>query len=218
MSVHPELSPQALLTTTRNVRRRLDCSRPVDPAVIRECIETAVQAPTGGNRQGWHFVVVTDAARRRELAELYRRGFEAYAASPTAAGKIFQGDAVRGPQQQRVMASMAHLVEHLHEVPVLVIPCIEGRVRADNSFRMASHWGSLLPAAWSFMLAARLRGLGTAWTTFHLQHEREAAAVLGIPYEQVTQGALIAVAHTSGGDFRPARRKPLDEVIHLDGW
>ena len=77
---------------------------------------------------------------------------------------------------------------------------------------------SIVPATWSFMLAARARGLGTCWTTFHLAHEREAAELLGIPYEAATQAALIPVAYTKGTDFKPGPRKPLGEVIHWDRW
>jgi nitroreductase len=83
----------------------------------------------------------------------------------------------------------------------------------------ASAFGSILPATWSFMLAARARGLGTSWTTLHLWHEQEAAALLGIPYGEVTQCALIPVAHVKGRpEFRPGPRKPLDGVLHLNGW
>ncbi len=186
--------------------------------MIKECLKIALQAPSGGNLQGWHFIVVTDPAKREALAELYRRAFEAYAANPSSSGNLNLNDPERGPQQARVMESATYLAEHLHEVPVHVIPCIEGRITADNFPRAAGFWGSLLPAAWNFMLAARLRGLGTSWTTLHLQYEREAADVLGIPYDTVSQGLLIPVAYTKGTDFKPAKRQPLEDVLHIDGW
>jgi len=213
-----DLSPHELLTTTRAVRRRLDLTRPVAPALIRECLEVALQGPSGGNAQGWHWVVVTDPAQRLALAEVYRRAFAAYRAHPSAARQRLLADPARAPQQERVMASADHLAEHLHEVPVLLVPCLEGRLTAETVGRAASFWGSLLPAVWNFMLAARLRGLGTCWTSLHLVHEREAAEVLGIPYERVSQGALIPVAHTLGTAFRPARRESLDDVLHQDRW
>lgn len=203
-----------LLTTTRSVRKRLDFSRPVDLSVVERCLAIAMQAPTGGNQQGWHFVVVTDAAKRRALGDFYRQAFEVYRAMerpPLAA------DDPRAAQLPRVVASADYLAQHLHEAPVHVIPCIEGRVEQLPVAAQAPTYGSILPAAWSFMLALRARGLGTAWTTLHLFHEREAAAVLGIP-EMVTQVALFPVAHFTGTDFRPARRLPAATRIHWDAW
>lgn len=213
-----DLTPDALLTTTRAVRKRLDLSRPVEMEVIRECLEIALQAPSASNVQGWHFVVVTDADKRAQLADLYRRGFETYRGSPRAVGNLYQDDPLRAPQQRRVMDSSQYLAAHLEQVPVHVIPCVEGSVEETNPVRIASRWGSLYPAAWSFMLAARARGLGTVWTTLHLLHEQEAAEILGIPYQDVRQGLLIPLAYTQGSDFKPARRQPLDDLLHLNGW
>ena len=116
------------------------------------------------------------------------------------------------------MASSGYLFEHLHEVPMLVIPCIEGRFDGAVVTDQATAFGSILPAVWSFMLAARSRGLGTAWTTVHLDREREVADILGIPYDDVTQVTLVPVAHTIGDDFKPAKRRPVDDVAHWDGW
>ena len=203
-----------LLTTTRSVRKRLDFSRPVDPAVIRRCLEIAMQAPTGSNQQGWHFVVVTDAGKRRALADLYRQAFEMYRVMdrpPLAA------DDPRQAQLPRVVASADYLAQHLHEAPVFVIPCIEGRVEHLPAVAQASVYGSILPAAWSFMLALRARGLATAWTTLHLFFERDAATILGIP-ETITQVALFPVAHYTGTDFKPAKRLPAATRIHWDAW
>ena len=213
-----DLSPHELLTTTRAVRRRLDLTRPVAMEVIRECLEVALQGPSGGNTQGWHFIVVTDAGKRAALAGLYRRAFEEYQTMPIAAGNIHQDDPVRGAQQRRVMESSAYIAAHLHEVPVHVIPCIAGRITEKNIARAASLFGSIHPATWNYMLAARLRGLGTVWTTLHLLYEKEAAAILGIPYDEVSQASLIPTAYSKGTDFKPARREPLAAVLHLDGW
>ena len=115
------------------------------------------------------------------------------------------------------MQAMSGL-DHLQDVPVHVIPCIRGRTDGKGVFAQASRWGSIMPAAWSFMLAARSRGLGTVWTTFHLAYEQEAAELLGIPYDEVMQAALIPVAFTKGTDFKPAARKPLGEVVHWERW
>jgi nitroreductase len=200
------LTPDQLLSTTRTVRKRLDLSRPVEPELLNECLDLAFQAPTGGNAQGWHFVLVTGADRKRAISELYRRSKRENDPSSTP------------PEHQRSMNSSAYLAQHLHEVPVLVVPCIEGRVENAPLLQQAVTWGSILPATWSFMLAARARGLGTAWTSLHLAYEREAAAALEIPYEQVMQVALIPVAHTIGTEFKPGPRTRRDQRVHWDRW
>ncbi len=213
------LTVDQVLTTTRSVRKRLDFTRPVEPEVIRECLEIALQAPSGGNSQRWHFVIVTDANKRLALADLYRKSYYPYRASQTAAASAtLANNPQRAVVQQRVANSSDYLAEHLHEVPVHLIPCIAVRVDGLSADAQAGIWGSILPATWSFMLAARARGLGTAWTTLHLPYEQEAAAVLGIPYEKITQAALIPVAYTLGTDFSPAPREPLDKVLHWDQW
>jgi nitroreductase len=211
-------TPDQLLTTTRAVRKRLDLDRPVEPSVIEECLQIAIQAPTGSNLQRWHFVVVTDQVKRLAIAELYRTSWAMYLSSPTAAPNLRYDDAVRDAVQRRVGDSAQYLADHLERVPVFLIPCFTGRVDGQPSSAQAGKWGSILPAVWSFMLAARARGLGTAWTTLHLRHEREAAAILGIPYEQFTQAALIPVAYALGTEFKPAHREPLASIVHWDKW
>jgi nitroreductase len=215
MSFTIPLNPDELLTTTRTVRKRLDLTRPVPPELIRECLEVALQAPSGSNRQGWHWIVVTDADRRRAIGEVYRRSTEQYLESTGFAGKLFADDPERGPVQQRVGNSVAYLADRMADVPVLVLPCLQ--VDTLPTGNQAGLWGSLLPAAWSFMLAARARGLGTAWTTLHLVYEDEVATILGLP-PGLRQGALIPTAYYTGTDFRPASRQPLDEVLHWNGW
>lgn len=213
-----DLGPDELLSTTRAVRKRLDLDRPVELAVVRECIEVATQAPTGSNAQGWHWVVVTDAAKRARLGEIYRRAFSVYRDLPQNAARLETGDPARDATQQRVVSSAEYLAERMGEVPLHVIPCITGRVDGQPSVVSASVWGSLLPAAWSFCLAARARGLGTTWTTLHLMFEQEAAEVLGIPFDTIAQGALIPVAYTKGTDFKPGPRAALDPILHIDAW
>jgi nitroreductase len=199
-----------LLTTTRSVRKRLDLDRPVDPAVITDCLRVAVQAPTASNRQDWRWLVVTDPEVRRGLANLYREAGAGYLAASR--------DRATDPQTQRVYASALHLTEVLDRVPVLVVPCIERRVDPASTVAAASLYGSILPAVWSFMLALRSRGLGAAWTTLHLSREDEAAALLGIPADTVTQVALLPVAYTVGTDFKAARRPPVEEITYWDRW
>jgi nitroreductase len=202
-----------LLTTTRSVRKRLDPSRPVDLSVVMECIDIALQAPTGGNTQQWRWLVVTDPDRRQALGELYRRAGEPYlAANRKALGGDISGE------MDKVLSSAEHLAVHLGEMPVHVIPCALGTPPAEaGQGQLAGWYGSILPAAWSFMLAARSRGLGSAWTTLHLEHEAAAAELLGIP-DSVSQVALLPVAHYTGEDFKPADRKPADRVTYLNGW
>jgi nitroreductase len=211
------LSPDELLSTTRSVRKRLDLDRPVPPALVRECLEIALQAPSGSNRQGWHFVVVTDAERRAAVGEYYRRSFAEYANSPAYAGGLHADDPARAAQQQRVGDSASYLAEVMGRVPVLLIPCIETGSTELPASNQAGLWGSVLPAAWSFMLAARARGLGSAWTTLHLRFEREVGELLGIP-PTVRQAALLPTAYFTGETFRPAARQPLEQVLHSDRW
>jgi nitroreductase len=209
------MTPDELLTTTRSVRKRLDLERPVPLELVRECLEIALQAPSGSNRQTWHWLVVTDADQRHALGELYRRAVDAYLESPGAAGKLFSDDPERAAVQERVGGSVAYLGKHMRDVPVLVVPCLQvARLTTGNQ---AGTWGSILPAVWSYMLAARVRGLGTAWTTLHLAYEDEAAQILGLP-DDVRQAALVPTAYYTGTKFKPAARLPLDRVLHLDRW
>ena len=200
------LDPDQLLSTTRAVRKRLDLDRPVPLEVVREALAVALQAPSGGNRQGWHWIVLTDDEPKKRIADLYARSYDQYI-----------GAAAADPARARMLSSSNHLRDVLHRVPVLVIGAIavdEPELPAGNQ---AGLWGSRLPAAWSLSLALRARGLGTTWTTLHLQYEREAAEVLGVP-PNVRQGVLLPVAYTVGTDFRPGPRQDLDEVVHLNRW
>jgi len=216
-----DLSPDKLLTTTRSVRKRLDLARQVEPEVIRGCLELAVQAPTASNSQNWHFVVVTDQEQRQALGEIYRKGYALYRQRVASGQPVLVSSAFISEREatlKKVRDSSKYLADHLHEVPVLLVPCIQGRVEGLPTMEQASIWGSILPAIWSFMLAARAHGLGTSWTTVHLYYEQEAAEVLGIPYEKVTQAALIPVAYTLGTDFKPAPRASLESVLHWERW
>lgn len=200
----------SLLSTTRAVRKRLDLARPVERGVLLECLQLATQAPTGSNRQGWRWLVVTDAAKRRGLADLYRRGGEDYLRGALKGAES-------GTQDMRVFESANYLLDHLHEVPVHVIPCIEGAPARESLAYEAGFWGSICPAIWSFQLALRSRGLGSVWTTLHLVFAEEAAKLLEIP-SGYTQAALIPVAYTVGTDFKAAQRPPVSEITYWDGW
>jgi nitroreductase len=196
-----------LLSTTRAVRKRLDLERPVEREVLLDCLRLAIQAPTGSNSQGWRWIVVTDKAKRQKLAEFYRSGGARYMEA--------RGDEQVTGQLARVRDSAAYLLDVIDRVPVLVIPCIQGRI--TDVRHAASFFGSIHPAIWSFQLALRSRGLGSAWTSFHLMHEQETAELLGIP-DDVTQAAMLPVAYTLGTDFKPAVRKPVEELTYWDSW
>lgn len=206
-----------LLTTTRSVRKRLDLDRPVPPEIIEECLEIAIQAPTGGNSQGWHFLVVTDADKKAQIGELYKQSFFIYARSNQEQAQSRGSRDHDLEQQNRVVKSAVFLAQNMHRVPVIVIPCIEGRVENAGPMAQAGLYGSILPATWSFMFALRARGLGAAWTTLHLRYENEIAEILGIP-RHFTQAALLPVAYYTGDDFQPARRVPAAEVTSWENW
>jgi nitroreductase len=202
------LNPDELLSTTRAVRKRLDLDRLVPLEVVREVLQLALQAPSGGNRQGWHWIVLTDEEPKKRIAELYARSHRAVYRAP---------DAPLDPARARILASSDYLRDNMHRVPVLIIGAItvdEGELPPGNQ---AGLWGSVLPAAWSLALALRARGLGTTWTTLHLRYEQEAAEVLGLP-ANVRQGVLLPVAYTEGTDFKPGPRHDLDAVLHVNRW
>ncbi|HNA49576.1 MAG TPA: nitroreductase family protein [Mycobacterium sp.] len=202
-------SVDEVLSTTRAVRRRLDLSRPVEREVILECLRLAVQAPTGGNTQDWRWLVVTDADKRAAIAELYNSAGAEYLANAAKAAD--------DPQTRRVYESAAALTSILADVPVHVIPCIERRFDRAPLVVEATAYASIIPAAWSFLLALRSRGLGSVWTTLHLAKEREVAQLLGIP-ATVTQIALFPVAYTVGTDFKPAKRPPVETITSWNTW
>lgn len=200
----------ALLSTTRAVRKRLDFERDVPDDVLLECLQLAVQAPTGSNRQGWRWLVVRDPDKKAALADMYRDSGADYLAAAAA-------EADAGSQTGRVLDSANFLAERLQDVPVMVIPMIIGRLDDPNVGSAAGLMGSILPAVWSFQLALRSRGLGSCWTTLHLAKEQEAAELLGIP-EHMMQVALLPVAYTKGTDFKPAARPPVEQITYLDTY
>ena len=218
MAATLDLSPDELLSTTRSVRKRLDLERPVEPELIRECVDLATQAPTGGNAQGWHFIVVTDADKRAKLAEFYRTGWEMFYGDPESAiANMPQDDSTYLDTQRRVLNSADYLTNHLAQVPVHVIPCVDGRLDNAPAMVQASMWGSLIPAVWNFCLAARARGLGTCFTTLHLIREQEAAELLGIP-SNVHAGRADPGGLHEGHRLQAGPRRDLDRIIHTDGW
>jgi nitroreductase len=212
-----DLTPDELLSTTRAVRKRLDFNRPVPRALIEECVDLAVQAPTGRNRQRWHFLVVTEPERRHAVADIFLRALPLATGQPLTERDLWRMNYHRS-STERVFDGLRHLADNIHRVPAFVIPGVEGRTDRAPVAVQAGAWGSILPAVWSFMLAARARGLGTTWTTAQAPLERELAEVLGVPYEEVMLAAFIPLAFTVGTDFKPAPRIPREEVLHWDRW
>ena len=217
------LSNDELLSTTRAVRKRLDFDRPVSMSLIKECMELAVQAPTGSNAQGWQFVFVTDPDKRAAIGDYYQQAFSIYREMPVAIHKLHADseDTALTASQNRSASSADFLADNMGKAPVLMIPCIAGRTDNEagaNVLSQTATLGSVIPAAWNFMLAARARGLGSAWTTLHLMHEKAIADLLGIPFDDFMQVALIPIAYTRGTAFKPAYRPPVETIMHIDSW
>lgn len=210
------MMPDDLLTTTRAVRKRLDFDRSVPRSLIEECLELALQAPNGSNRQQWRWLIVDDAQLVAELATIYNDAIEEYSKEYRRAGLADQPG--KNPAFDRMNESVQYLAQNFHRAPALVIPCLRGRMEEQTTFAQASQWGSIIPAIWSLMLAFRSRGLGSAWTTVHLHQEKEAADLLGIPHEAYTQAGLFPVAFTQGTDFRRGPRRPAAEVTRWNHW
>jgi nitroreductase len=210
-----DLSADDVLTTTRAVRKRLDVTRPVPRAVIEECLELALQAPNGSNRNEWRWIIVDDPAMIGKLAQEYRAAMgvlnsgEKPTQLPLSSGV---------PREDKVLESAFALAEKLDKVPVMLIPLMPGRPDGKGVVDQAAMWGSILPAVWSFQLALRSRGLGSAWTTVASRREQEIAELLGIPFDKYTQVGLFPIAYTIGTEFRKAWRKPVSEVLTYNGF
>lgn len=210
-----DLTADELLTTTRAVRKRLDLSRPVERSVVEECLQIALQAPNGSNRQTWNWVVVDDADTRAAMADIWRAGSADLGAAAASASLPARPPAER---QTEIMESVSWLNQHLHEVPVLVVATVDGRPDGASMFTQATMWGSVLPAVWSFMLALRSRAMGSCWTTVHLEREQEMADLLGIPMNEVTQVGMFPVAYTLGTAFKPGAREASADTIRWNRW
>jgi nitroreductase len=212
-----DLSPEELLTTTRTVRKRLDFGRPVDRTTVEACLRLAFQAPNGSNQQTWGWVVVDDPDTRLAMGDIYRAALGDYVSRPRKEGERRASSTGDTPERRRMAESVMYLTEHIHEAPVLLVPTFHGRVDDKPVFWQASRWGSIVPGVWSFMLALRLHGLGSAWTTLHLLREREMGDLLGIP-DTETQAGMFPVAYTRGTDFKPADRVASEAQIRWNRW
>jgi nitroreductase len=213
-----DLTIDELLTTTRSVRKRLDCERPVERGVIEDCVKIAMQTPSGANSQGWQWLFVEEPELKQQLAVIYRKQFDvSYRVMPinTYNSPALQARAVRRRE------SATWLADNFERVPLIMVPCSPGRVDGATLGVQAGFWGSFLPAVWNFMLALRSRGLGSAWVTMNLARqdgERETAEVLGIPRERFTQAGMFPVGYTVGTNFKPVPVPPVQERVHWNGW
>jgi nitroreductase len=206
-----------LLSTTRAVRKRLDLDRPVEPEVITECLRLATYTPSAANTQKWRWLVVTDADKRQQIADVYR-GLFYRDRSPAEYDEMIEQTSTSDPSTARLLSAAKHLADNFHRIPVHVVACYLERPNIEGgNVELATMYGSVIQAVWSFQLALRSRGLGSVWTTMHLHTEQVVADILGIP-DDVTQVALIPVAYTIGEDFRPPPRQPVEKVTYWNSW
>ncbi|MET7397328.1 nitroreductase family protein [Dactylosporangium sp. NPDC005572] len=215
-----------VLTTTRAVRNRMDFERPVSRAVVEECLRLAQQAPMGSNLEDWRIVAVDDPALKRRLAELYTEVWHQTVEGPLASGEAatttrlspsVRPDPVTQARQTRVLKAVKYLVDHLEQVPVLVVLCSTKPIPQHPVGGTASgYYGSIFPFAWSFQLALRSRGLGSVMATALAHKAGRVQAALGLPddWRPIT---LLPVAYTKGLDFRPAARADLSDVAFWNG-
>jgi nitroreductase len=206
------LPADQLLSTTRTVRKRLDLSKPVSRGVIEECLDLALQAPNGSNRNEWRWVVVDDPALIKKLGEIYVGIMKEITSGQTT----YRTETNNIPRYAELMESVDALKGKMDKVPMMLIPLMSGRPDGKNAMVQASMWGSILPAVWNLFLALRERGLGAAWTTISIMREKEIADLLGIPNDQYTQAGLFPIAYTVGTDFKRAYRKPVKEVMNYN--
>ncbi len=211
------LTVEKLLTTTRSVRKRLDFDKPVPLDVLERCLEVALQAPTGSNAQGWKFMLITDPEKRQKIGEYYSKSFQIYAGESAKNTPAREQDDPRSERMMKVVSSAVYLSQKFGQVPVHILALLEGRVEKTDVMTQASFYGSILPAAWSLMLALRAEGIGSAWTTLHLRYEKEISELLGIP-DNYTQAVLLPAAYFTGKDFQPAKRVPVRQLTYLDSW
>lgn len=209
------LSVDEVLTTTRAVRKRLDVSKPVPRAILEECLELALQAPNGSNRNEWRWIIVDDPAMVAKLAEEYKAAMGVLSSGEQPSRLYLSGET---PREDKLLDSALSLPEKLDKMPAILIPLMPGRPAGNDIVEQASMWGSIIPAVWSFLLALRSRGLGSVWTTVASRREREIAELLGIPYDEYTQVGMFPIAYTVGTDFKRAWRKPVSEVLSYNSF
>lgn len=212
MTMKLQLPVDEALKTTRAVRKRLDFEKNVPIKLLKECLQLSLQSPTASGQALTHYVLIGDPVKKKKIALLYRKAFEIYQKQK----KKIETHHPDQESAERMVGSAQYLAANMHKVPWLLIPVMVGRY--NTSLECASVYGSILPSVWSFMLAARERGLGTCWTTLHIMFEKEAAELLDVPFERFTQVAMIPVAFSKGVKFKEAPRKDLNDLLHIDSW
>lgn len=218
-AVLDHLGAHELITTTRAVRLRLDLEREVDPALLRDCVADALQAPQGSNLMRTEFLIVRDPDRIAAIGRIYREEFDRfYRASETGLFHRVDPDPRHAAQSRRTRESAEHLAAVMSEVPAIVIPCLTPRLAEGDVLTAKHRLATVYPTVWNFMLAARLRGLGTCWTGMTLGREADVAEIVGVDPAEVEQVCMIPVAHHTGTSFRQAWRPPAEEFIHWDLW
>ena len=213
-----DLTADELLTTTRSVRLRLDFDEPVPNELLVDCVRTALQAPSGSNSWAMQFVIVTEPDQRMALGDVYRSAFEQYRRTPGYVRSIKKSTDAENASQFRTANSAEYLAANYHRAPAIVLACANGKAEGGTLVATTALMGSAMPGMWSFMLAARLRGLGTAWTTVALYEEQRLYDLLSIPHDAVTIAAMSPVAYTKGTHFRRALRPNPEDVIHWNKW
>ena len=194
-------SVDLVLGTTRSVRRNLDFEREIDPAVIMDCIDIATQAPTGIPGQNWRFVLVTDAQQKSRLAKLYEATLYEFVKE----------------REVPLKDTQRALVARMHEMPLLICVCAMGQTPGSNPAEQVAFYGSILPAAWSLMLALRARGLGSTWTTLLSARQNEVREILQMPADSVLT-VMLPVAYMKGARLSKAERLPASQVSYWNRW
>jgi nitroreductase len=207
-----DLTFDEILTTTRAVRKRLDVTRPVSRELLEECLEIALQAPNGSNRNDWRWILVDDPAQVKRIAAEYREAMGELH-SGLKPSPMYLGGKI--PREDKLLDSAFALVEKLDSMPAILVPLLPGRVEGKNAVEQS---GSIVQAVWSFMLALRSRGLGSIWATVANRREKEIAAILGVPFDEYTQVGIFPIAYTIGTDFKKAWRKPVSEVLTYNAF
>lgn len=205
------------MSTLRAVRRlRPD---PIPDAVLRRVIEAATWAPTGGNRQPWRVLAVTDAAAKQRLQELYLGPWEAY-----AKGHRQLLDALPPEQRdadERMLRAADHLARNLHRAPVIAVFCFDPRLMAITDANLGRPsvvgGGSVYPAVQNFLLACRAEGLGCTLTTLLCLREAEVKELLGIPAEWGTC-AHVPIGYPASKGHGPLRRRAVEKMAFRDRW
>lgn len=189
--------------------RRYLSPEPIDDKILWALLEAAIHGPSGGNRQGWGWLVITDPAIKAPIAQWYREGWAKYYGNRQPDPNSSTGSGVTAVG----LAGVEHLAQHLEEAPVWVIPFLR-KASGSTDPRLGS---SIYGAVQQLILAARAYGLGATLTTFHTVRENEVRELLELPEDALTM-ALIPIGRPVRGSWHTPRRRPVEEVVHWNRW